>query len=195
MNKLLLAATTLICVPAFAQAPPPPPAIAMPGAAMGRTEVRSEVAARTQQIFTALDTNHDGVLDQGELDNAGARYPGGVSGGGTAPAARMPLDRNAQFDLIDTNHDGMISRDEFARAGMTAPSAVAGGGGGGRRGGGGLGRGLANADTNHDGKVTLAEATAFMLQRFDRQDLNHDGQITPDERAAYRAQMQQMRGQ
>jgi Ca2+-binding EF-hand superfamily protein len=38
------------------------------------------------------------------------------------------------------------------------------------------------ADTNHDGRVTLAEAQAAALQHFDMVDTNHDGQISPDER-------------
>ncbi len=38
------------------------------------------------------------------------------------------------------------------------------------------------ADTNHDGRVSLAEAQAAALAHFDKADLNHDGKITPDER-------------
>jgi len=43
------------------------------------------------------------------------------------------------------------------------------------------------ADANHDGRVTLKEATDMALMRFDRMDANHDGQVTPEERAAARA--------
>jgi hypothetical protein len=38
------------------------------------------------------------------------------------------------------------------------------------------------ADTNKDGRVSLAEAQAAALAHFDRADLNHDGKLTPDER-------------
>jgi len=38
------------------------------------------------------------------------------------------------------------------------------------------------ADTNHDGRVSLAEAEAAALAHFDKADLNHDGKITPEER-------------
>jgi hypothetical protein len=38
------------------------------------------------------------------------------------------------------------------------------------------------ADTNHDGRVSLAEAQAAALTQFDRADLNHDGKLTPEER-------------
>ena len=37
------------------------------------------------------------------------------------------------------------------------------------------------ADTNHDGRISLAEAQAAALAHFDKADLNHDGKITPDE--------------
>ena len=38
------------------------------------------------------------------------------------------------------------------------------------------------ADANHDGRVSLQEATNAALQHFDRADLNHDGKLTPEER-------------
>jgi hypothetical protein len=48
------------------------------------------------------------------------------------------------------------------------------------------------ADANHDGRVSLQEATAAALQHFDRADLNHDGKLTPEER---RQAHQLMRGE
>ena len=45
------------------------------------------------------------------------------------------------------------------------------------------------ADTDHDGKITLAEAQAMALQHFDQMDTNHDGQVTPEERRAARPMM------
>ena len=45
---------------------------------------------------------------------------------------------------------------------------------------------FAMADTNHDGRVSLAEAEAAALAHFDKADLNHDGRITPDERQQVR---------
>jgi Ca2+-binding EF-hand superfamily protein len=195
MSKFLLAAAFAVSSTAmFAQTSP----LGGQPAVSGRIELRSDVAARTAQLFAMLDTNHDGVLDQAEIDAAGSRFGGEQGNPAAAPAPRMPLDRNAVFDMIDTNHDGMISRDEFARAPNPGSAAMKGGRGGGRRGGGGyagMARAMMAADTDHDGKVTLKEATAFVLERFDRRDLNHDGQVTPEEKAAYRAQRQQMREQ
>ena len=197
MSKFLLAAAaiagTVAPAAAFAENPPPAGQPAMGG----RIELRSEVAARTTRLFAMLDTNHDGFLDQAELNVVGSGFGGGQSGPASSPH-RMPLDRNAMFDMIDTDHDGMISRDEFARAPGLSSEAMTRVGGGGRRDGGGyagMARAMMAADTDHDGKVTLKEATDFAFQQFDRQDVNHDGQVTPEERAAYRAQRQQIRGQ
>jgi hypothetical protein len=57
------------------------------------------------------------------------------------------------------------------------------------RGGMGGSRMIVMADSNHDGKITLAEAEAMALQHFDQMDTNHDGQVTPDERRAGRPMM------
>jgi hypothetical protein len=50
---------------------------------------------------------------------------------------------------------------------------------------------FAMADANHDGRVSLQEAEAVALARFDRMDLNHDGKLTPDERRQARERMRQ----
>ena len=57
-------------------------------------------------------------------------------------------------------------------------------------GGGGM---MRLADLDRDGRVSLQEATASALQRFDRVDANRDGQITPDERRQQREQRKAMR--
>ena len=210
MNKFLLAAAALVAAPALAQTmpaihtPPMAPRSGMmaPGMMATKVQTRADVIARTQRMFAMLDTNHDNVLDQAELAVAAKRRDG-PRHTSDASAGRMPMDRNAMFDMIDANHDGAISRDEFARAPMHH------GEGGGMAGhhegmckdgmGKGMGTGMARmwamAAANHDGRVTLQEATDLSLKHFDRMDLNHDGQLTPDERAAGRAQMGQMRGQ
>ena len=208
MNKLLLAATTLlVAAPVLAQTMPAGQPERMGrgigqgmGQGMGmkdKVQTRAEVIARTQRAFAMLDTNHDGVLDQAELAAAGRNWDGAAGGSPNSNAGAnadrpMPMDRNAMFDMIDTNHDGNISRDEFARAPMNhgMGGGAGGGGHGGMGGGGGAGGGMARmwsmADANHDGRVTLKEATDMALMRFDRMDANHDGQVTPEERAVAR---------
>jgi hypothetical protein len=44
---------------------------------------------------------------------------------------------------------------------------------------------FAAADTNHDGKLTLAEMSADAARFFARLDTNHDGELLPEEVAAY----------
>jgi hypothetical protein len=61
---------------------------------------------------------------------------------------------------------------------------------GGMMGGGAL---FQLADANHDGRVTLAEATSGALRHFDMMDANRDGRLTPEERAAGRVHIMQMR--
>jgi hypothetical protein len=48
---------------------------------------------------------------------------------------------------------------------------------------------FAQADTNHDGKLTLAEMTADADRFFVRLDTDHDGEITPPENRAYEDQI------
>ena len=205
MNKLLLAATALLATaPVLAQTMPGGQPEWM-GRGMGqgmgmkeKVQTRAEVIARTQRAFAMLDTNHDGVLDQAELAAAGRNRDGAAGGSPNSNAGAnadrpMPMDRNATFDMIDTNHDGSISRDEFARAPMNhgmgggmGSGKMGGGDHGGMGSGGGMARMWSMADANHDGRVTLKEATDMALIRFDRMDANHDGQVTPEERAAAR---------
>jgi len=205
MKKIFIAACALGAVPAFAQTPPPAtmPMAGMQGRMMNRVQLRAEVVARTQRMFAMLDANHDGAIDQAELAAARTRWDGAHGGAAAGGMGRMPLDRNAMFAMIDTNHDGSISRDEFARAPMPHGGGMGrdrdgdgkpdrmGGKHMGMGGGGGMARMWTMADANHDGRVTLPEATAMALQHFDRLDTNHDGQLTPEERVAGRG----MRGQ
>ena len=182
-----LAVGALVSVPLIAQT-------------MGdRTQLRADVPAHIQKLFAMIDANHDGVLDQAELAAEGTKGDGNHEDGGHE--GRMPMDRNAMFDVMDTNKDGNISRDEFARAPMGHHGGAGEmgnqrgmGGHDGHRGGGKM-RMMAMADADKDGKVTLPEATAMALQHFDRADTNHDGKLTLEERQAAHAQMEKMRGQ
>ena len=45
---------------------------------------------------------------------------------------------------------------------------------------------IAMADSNQDGRITLAEAETMALQHFDQMDTNKDGQVTREERRAVR---------
>lgn len=93
------------------------------------------------------------------------------------------------FARLDTNHDGAIVKEEVEAARAQFAGAPRGPDKGKGMHGGFVGRIIDMADTNKDGRVTLAEAQQAALQHFDRADLNHDGILTPEERSQSRQQM------
>jgi len=82
---------------------------------------------------------------------------------------------DSMFQRLDTNHDGVLTRAEADAA------ASQDGGRGGRM----IDRLFGDAQS-----VTLAQAEAAALARFDAQDLNHDGVVSAAEREQARAQRQ-----
>lgn len=217
MNKYLLgsaiAAAMVAMAPAIAQIPAPAPVAPQVHnqAWQGRTSVhtRAEIAAHVRTMFDRLDSNRDGSITKAESEAAKANHGqrggkrmmkhGGVGG--------QRADRGAMFERLDANRDGAISRAEFDAVHAQRQQRIAtrdkdGDGrpdarrvGGGHRMGmdGGLGGRMFDlADANHDGRVTLQEATNAALRHFDTADVNRDGQLTPEER---RQMHQRMRGE
>ena len=161
-----------------------------------KVTTRDEVAAHVRRMFEHLDANHDGFVTREEVDSLHQRVMSMHDGMAKEMADRgmKGPDRAAAFDRLDTNHDGTISRQEFMAAkphleehrvmimrdggmpdhpgleGMHMHAASFGG------------HLFEMADANHDGRVSLQEATNAALQHFDRADLNHDGKLTPEER-------------
>ena len=87
----------------------------------------------------------------------------------------------ALFKRLDLDGDGVITRDEMARfvaartgqpvvPGAPLPPAAA--------------AMFDDGDTDHDGRITRAEAIGAALRGFDEADANHDGKVTPEERDA-----------
>jgi hypothetical protein len=209
MKKFLISAAALMAgTAALAQTEPVAPAPSTPPAPMAhpmadKVMTRAEVTAMVQQHYSQLDANKDGVVTTAEATAARENWAGHRHAMGGVPG-----NPNAAFDRVDTNKDGTISRDEFAKAheqriekrveirkqrrdgakdGKSAQKQAwriqhGMGGMGGRM--------IVMADTNKDGKITLAEAQAMALQHFDQMDTNHDGQVTREERRAARPAMQ-----
>ena len=88
------------------------------------------------------------------------------------------------FRRFDLNHDGVLTRQEAEQA-----AAQLGGSDDSRR-GGRAERRIARLFGDQQ-SVTLAQAEAEALARFDAEDLNHDGIVSGDEREQARAARQQ----
>jgi len=204
MSKAVLLAgfwlATSVASVAFAQKHRPE----MPGT---RAEVQAQVAAQ----FAALDRNKDGFLTSDELP--GPPMPPHPPGGPDGPAGKGGLDR--LFAMMDKDGNGEVSRAEFdafhadhmrvwrSASDRSGPETIhqermtiartddgdhpmpdaarmehwkrfA------------EGMMFRHADADHDGKVSLAEAQAAALARFDRADTNHDGVLSDAEREAVR---------
>ena len=186
-------AQTAAPVPPASPAAPTPPNVRI---MFNKTTTRADVQSHVQRMFAELDTNHDGYVTRDEANAAHERMMADMHArmakGWDMDRGPAP-DRAARFDKLDANHDGVISRQEYVsaqpqvfekrvfvmrddgkpgKAGMRMH---------------GMGLGMMGpmfdmADANHDGKVSLQEATAAALKHFDTADLNHDGQLTPEER-------------
>ncbi|MFT4197445.1 MAG: EF-hand domain-containing protein [Pseudoxanthomonas sp.] len=129
-----------------------------------------------------LDTNKDGFISREE--------------------AKADSKLAADFDKLDKNKDGKLAREELPHHDRRGPGGPGRGGqgspgqgqGGPRGFGGGPGGrdGLERLDTDHDGRVSKAEATAAanrILQEFDKQDLNKDGYVDKNDRELRRKQL------
>lgn len=196
--------------------PPPAPAAPQPmmrHEMFDKEMTRDEVVAQVREHFAKLDANKDGAVTKEEVtENAGKlaqRFELDKGDGSHAMMMEGPMgDPNAAFDRLDANKDGTISREEFAKGrerrierrivmredGADGDKATSKDSKEIRRhvmrmhgGPGGFGsRMIVLADTDKDGKITLAEAEALALQHFDQMDSNKDGKVTPEERRAGR---------
>ena len=210
----LLAGTAALAqtTPAPAPVAPATPAqVAHPD--FDKTMTRAEVVANVREHFAKLDANKDGSVTKEEVTQGREQFVKRFElKKGEGPHAMMTEgpagDPNAAFDRLDANKDGTISRDEFTKAReqrierrivmreerKERREQAAKDGKDVRRhvmrmhgGPGGFGsRMIVMADTDKDGKITMAEAEALALQHFDQMDSNKDGQVTPEERRAGR---------
>ena len=119
----------------------------------------------------------------------------GMRGGEDMTRADVSAQAEQRFARMDANGDGFLDKSDRDARQAEGGEGKRGkrGGEGGKRGGGDRGergdrgaRMMEHADTNGDGRISLAEFTANALERFDRADANGDGTVTADERKAAR---------
>jgi len=175
-------------------------------------EVRSTAAER----FAAADANKDGVLDASEVP-ALAPNGGGRRGGpslemfdanhdGKVTADEFTTHMVQRATQVDVDGDGVVTAQEWRSQGgrwMGGPGGGRGPHGRGMGGGpGGFGGPMMEAvfqqaDADHDGRLTRAEAEAYRARRFSEADTNHDGKLDQAElaamRNAHRAERMQVR--
>ena len=202
-----LAQTTPVAqtAPAAQPAAPPTP-MAHPMA--DRTMTRAEALQMVRDHFGRMDANKDGSITTDEIDALHAERAKDFDKFKERGQPMELGDPNAAFDRLDTDKNGAISREEFAKGreqrierrmvireerdpahqgaktGKEARRAMR------MHGMGGMGgHMIVMADSNKDGRITLAEAEAMALQHFDEMDSNKDGQVTREERRAGRKVM------
>ncbi len=94
-----------------------------------------EFRAGHDQMFNAMDTNHDGVVDAGEMAayaNAqrASRKLSRMDANGDGKVTREEFDQygDARFAQADANHDKALTADELARRPGGCPGGVGPGG-------------------------------------------------------------------
>lgn len=168
---------------------------------------RDEAIAKVREHFGKLDANKDGVIAKDEIaemrqERIHVRHLGGAAGDAKWDEKRP--DANEAFDRLDTNKDGSISREEFTKGReiriekrIAMREEIKDGKGHRmihmRHGGGMGGHMIVMADTDEDGRITLAEAEGLAIKHFNEMDANKDGKVTPEERKAARPMMWKMR--
>jgi Ca2+-binding EF-hand superfamily protein len=82
---------------------------------------RAEFDSFMNKQFDSLDVNHDGELDQGELDRLHWNYLStqllplmDKNKNGKVSRPEFMSFMNQEFDRLDTNHDGLLDVDELA---------------------------------------------------------------------------------
>jgi hypothetical protein len=130
--------------------------------------IEARMKEHRDRAFDRLDANKDGSISREEFAAATPPHPPGPDGAGAPPpegngmevrrmAIRGPMmggpDSAGMGHAMMMMHGPMMGERWFERA-----------------------------DSNHDNKVTLAEAKTSALARFDKLDANHDGTIQPEER-------------
>ncbi len=150
-----------------------------------------EIKAQEDRIIALADVNGDGTLSPDEFRRRGMMFMRlrafsffdllDANGDGKLSLAEVQGPSERWFARYDKNHDGELEADELAPEFGEHPPGPAG-----ARGDHGpramhAERFIRFLDTNHDGKVSLAEIKGEEERIFKYADTNNDGSLSPEE--------------
>lgn len=165
-----------------------------------KTRMQARMREHRASMFELADTDRNGALSQAEWDawhdDRMARHRARAEARGVDTEtlaerqAKRALRHETMFAKLDSDADGQLSEAELkamhaARASHRGKHA--------ERRAERRERRFVTADANGDGRVTLAEAQAPVLARFDRADTDGDGIVTPEERRSAHQAMRDAR--
>lgn len=153
-----------------------------------------ELPARMQSMFQRGDTNHDGRLTPDEIRSMAARQ-GMPAGTRVEPGhATLNMRLDPLLNALDSNHDGVISAAEIANASRELLTLDVDGTGkltaaqmqvrqqtAAER----TDHLLEEWDTDHDGRLSKAEAPDRLQAQFETIDRDHDGFLNRAELLAF----------
>jgi hypothetical protein len=144
---------------------------------------KEEATAAGVAMFAAIDADKDGVLTPGEM----RQHREAMREEHKAAREAMKAERQAARDAAKADAPGQQAMNgdgkgpEGKRHGWHNERADRGGDRGGRDGMRGEGRMMRVADTDENGQISQAEATAMAEKMFTRMDRNKDGFISVDD--------------
>lgn len=145
---------------------------------------QADRAARHAAMFARLDADKDGAISKAELEARHREHGGKWRDKAARPGKPALTDaqkaerRDRMFARLDTDGNGTVSRAEFDA--VHAARMARGGK-----------RGPAKRMATKDGTITRQAFVENALARFDRADADRDGTVTTAERKAMRETMRQ----
>ena len=143
---------------------------------MTRAEIDKTVAEARTRVFESMDADKNGQVSRQEWDS----HHAGMKAKWKERRETASADGKDRGAWMKGGRDGRKGHRMMHRGGHDGFGGFGGGFGA---------KWIESADANKDGRVTLAEAKAKPLARFDAAETNKDGTLSPEERKAAREAM------